>query len=147
VRHHTSPSPPSFYSSPPPSPEFLCPLGSSHHSLHLHHSILDLLEEDWPYVNQSPLPVVVAAAVMQRPAPHPLPFPSLPKVPWYPLVVMVPAAANSDACGSRFSAPQPTSAQIPSGVRPLEIRLQDRWVQGRPGEMRLCKQPLNANSL
>ena len=74
-------------------------------------------------------------AVTQKPEPHPLPFPALPKVPWYRLAVTVPAGAVSDACGSRLSARQPTSAQIPSGGRPLEIRLQRRWVQGRAGEM------------
>ena len=143
MRHHTSPSPPSFYSSPPSSPDFLCPLGSSHHSLHLHHLILDLLEEDWPYANQSPSLVTAAVVTQrQRPAPHPLPFPSLPKVPWYPsLVVTVPAGAVSDACGSRLSARQPTSAQIPSGGRPLEIRLQHRRVQRRPGEMQTNSEP------
>jgi hypothetical protein len=47
----------------------------------------------------------------------------------------VPAAVIPDACGCQLSAPQTTTAQIPSGVRPLVIRLQQRWVQERPGEI------------
>uniref|UniRef100_A0A0A9GB95 Uncharacterized protein n=1 Tax=Arundo donax TaxID=35708 RepID=A0A0A9GB95_ARUDO len=68
---------------------------------------------------------------MQRPGPQPRPAPYLPTVASDPSMSL-PAAALSVASCSRPAAPQPTTAQIPSGRLSLVIHLQQRWVQERP---------------